>query len=320
MKTNYLTFKSKNMNIRLLLTIGIFALLFFSCEKDDPKTENEVPKLIDYFPSVEVGTNWYYQVSFPARVKVPYRPVIVSPEKVLAASGICGTKSWNAGMIYFTIQIDAMNQSSTNTKKCDITISETGLEFYYNLSGDISTELQLNIDNNTAQYDIVASLFLNTNSVTGTGELSLSEMLDYMSHDYIISYRLANLAEEDLSQKYSITVPAGTFENCIKSVVNINGDGSYVPSGSYPVETYLAPDIGVVKAIGKDKDGIVLYTLELIDNNNDICESSDTECGTYSVCYGGSSYYLIYDGKKYYCDGEDCDQAIEELVGDMCDF
>ena len=314
------------MKIKLLLTIGIFALLFFSCEKDDPKTENEVPKLIDYFPSAEEGTNWYYQVSFPAKVKVPYRPIIVSPEEVLAASGICGTKSWNDGVIYFTIQMDAMNQSSTNTKKCDITISETGLEFYFNLSGDISTELQLNINNNTAQYDIVASLFLNTSSVSGTEELSISEMIDYMSHDYIIMYRLANLTEESLSLKYTITVPAGTFENCIKSEVNINGDGIYLPSGTYPVETYLAPDIGVVKAIGKDKDGTVLYTLELTDSiptDNAICESFENPCGdgTVFVCCSDSSctvLYYLYNGKKYYCDGDDCTEASEELMKDMC--
>ncbi|MFQ6616193.1 MAG: hypothetical protein ACE5HZ_05425 [Fidelibacterota bacterium] len=40
---------------------------------------------------------------------------------------------------------------------------------------------------------------------------------------------------------------------------------TYVPYGEYPVETFLAPNVGIVKAIGKDKDGSILYTLELTE-------------------------------------------------------
>ena len=144
--------------------------------------------------------------------------------------------------------------------------------FYFYITDSNNTDykysgMRLKIENDVATFDLISALYLVTSSVTVTGSVSLSEMRDYMSHDYTIVRRLAKLTKDDLSRKYNITVPAGTFDKCVRCVVNIYGDGTYLSSGTYPIETYLAPGIGIVKAIGKDQNGSTLYTLKLIQFN-----------------------------------------------------
>jgi len=328
------------MKIRILFSIVLFLLVFLSCEKDNDKNidvENgdpttEIPELTDYLP-LENGNSWQYRVNFPDRVYVPYNPIIESPEHVIYASGICRKKSWNAGDIYFDINVNNKKISSANSTTWGISLNSTGREFYFGISGDATTELRVTTEDSTAQFDLVATSYLNNSSISGTGELSLSQLMDYMSHNYTFRYKLAYITEDDLSNKYTVTVPGDTFENCIKSVVNIKGDGQYVSSGTYPVETYLAPNFGIVKVIGKDKDGTVLYTLEKTDslyiddnngdNNDDICMPFDTECGTCYVCCSDSfcnEFYYLYNGKKYICETDSCTEAIDELMKDMCGF
>ncbi|MBN2521364.1 MAG: hypothetical protein JXB17_12700 [Bacteroidales bacterium] len=224
------------------------------------------PSLKSYFP-IASGIKWNYKVNFPDKVYVPYSPVIESPENLLCASEICGTKSWDASNINFSIEVNDKKESSASSTTWDISLSDIGLEFYFDISEEATTELRIITSDSTVKFDLLASLYLNNSTITGTGELSLSELIDYQSHDYTIRYRLAYLKENTISEKYTITTPAGTYENCVKSVVKIYGVSPYL-SGSYPVETYLAPNVGIVKAIGKDSDETTLYTLELTEFSN----------------------------------------------------
>ncbi|MDA3930069.1 MAG: hypothetical protein PF541_14055 [Prolixibacteraceae bacterium] len=48
-----------------------------------------------------------------------------------------------------------------------------------------------------------------------------------------------------------------------------------------------------------------------------VCESNDFGYGTFQACCNSTDCYYEYNGKKYWCDGTDCDEAAEDLVDDM---
>lgn len=58
------------------------------------------------------------------------------------------------------------------------------------------------------------------------------------------------------------------------------------------------------------------------DEEGDVCESFDAQCGapdlaTACIDENDNSYYT-YNGKRYDCNGDDCDDAMEQLLKDMC--
>ena len=265
------------------------------------------PSLNDYFP-IETGAKWNYRVDFPQNCYIKYSPWFEYPEGLLSTTLTHGNGSWDEGQINFEILVNSVYETTSNSTIWDISLNESGLKFYFYQTNAAETEcrLRLTVEDENADLDLIA-------------------VLPVGDPNWIIARSLTQLSSDDLSQKYTISVPAGEFKNCVKSIVSF---------GNYPIETYLAPNIGIVKAIGKDNDETILYTLELSgsqinddnsDNNNDdnaICESFDNECGsgTYSICCTDSSCYYLYNGKKYYCNDDDCTEAAEELVNDMCDF
>lgn len=329
--------------IKLLLTIGVFAILFFSCEKDENGTDNKIPvlssisnktvtageteyvelsatdidgnsltfsittnpgfltitdfsqtgntatatlviepegdikgnydvtiqvsdgeggvdsesftievtepslSLNDYFP-IEEGVKWAYRVDFPNSCELPYNPWFEYPSGLLGSSITNGMGSWVEGQINFEMEVKDVYESSSNSTEWNISMSSIGEKFYFYLSL-YSVRLQLETDNDGINLNII-------------GEMDMDPPR------WELARAFARLSTEDLSQKYNISVLAGDYSNCIKSIVNIYGDGTYVPSGTYPIEIYLAPNIGIVKAIGKNKSGTVLYTLELTEFSN----------------------------------------------------
>ena len=49
------------------------------------------------------------------------------------------------------------------------------------------------------------------------------------------------------------------------------------------------------------------------------CESSDSACGTFTVCCTDSDcYYKASDGTKFNCDGVNCGDAASRLADYMC--
>jgi hypothetical protein len=208
------------------------------------------PSIDVYFP-IAKGAKWEYRVDFPQNCNVPYSPWFEYPEGMLGTSITHGMGSWNAGQIDFEMLINDIYETSSNSSTWDISLSELGLKFYFYRTDTDATQcrLRLTIENGNANLDLIA-------------------VLPIGDPNWVIARSLARVNSEDLNQTFDVSVPSGEYKNCVKSVVNIYGDGTYVPSGTYPIETYLAPNVGVVKAVGKDRNGTILYTLELSNFNN----------------------------------------------------
>ena len=73
---------------------------------------------------------------------------------------------------------------------------------------------------------------------------------------------LARPTEAELAQKETLTVAAGTYTDVVKTTVTLNGDGVYV-AGTFTTEVYLAPGVGVIKAVMRNSAGKTLFTQEL---------------------------------------------------------
>ena len=53
----------------------------------------------------------------------------------------------------------------------------------------------------------------------------------------------------------------------------------------------------------------------------EVCESFDPECGApepATVCCTDNICYFTYQGKRYDCEDEDCEDGQAELIEDMC--
>jgi hypothetical protein len=198
------------------------------------------PSLNSYFP-IENGTKWKYTVDFPQDCDIMYSPWFEYPEGLLSTTITHGYGSWVAGQISYEILVNDIYETTSNSTTWDITLDETGLTFYFFQTNAAETEcrLRLNFENEDADLDLIAVLPIGDPS-------------------WIIARNFAFLSMDDLAQQYDISVPAGEFKNCVKSVVTF---------GSWPIETYLAPNVGIVKAIGKDSNETTLYTLELTEFN-----------------------------------------------------
>jgi len=249
----YINKKVAKMKPRFFLIIIAFVMIFFSCGKDDngpTGTDNTAPSIDVYFP-IAKGAKWEYRVDFPQNCNVPYSPWFEYPEAMLGTSITHGMGSWNAGQIDFEMLINDIYETSSNSSTWDISLSELGLKFYFYRTDTNATQcrLHLTIENGNANLDLIA-------------------VLPIGDPNWVIARSLARVNSEDLNQTFDVSVPSGEYKNCVKSVVNIYGDGTYVPSGTYPMEIYLAPNVGVVKAVGKDRNGTILYTLELSNFNN----------------------------------------------------
>lgn len=48
------------------------------------------------------------------------------------------------------------------------------------------------------------------------------------------------------------------------------------------------------------------------------CQSSSTTCGSFQACCNEKDCYYTYNGKKYSCDGQNCDAAAQQVVKAMC--
>ena len=116
-------------------------------------------------------------------------------------------------------------------------------------------------------------------------ELDLIAVLPIGDPNWIIARTLADLSSDDLSQKYNITVPAGEYENCVKSVISFGG---------YPIETYLAPNVGIIKAVGRDDSEDLIYTLELVDETYVPTEPVDNTLRDYD----GNEYDTVVIGSQ----------------------
>jgi photosystem II stability/assembly factor-like uncharacterized protein len=198
----------------------------------------------EFFP-VATGAKWEYRVTFAATASLPYRPVVEYPEGILCASFFCGMGSWTAGQISFEMSVgDIAEQTSTSTT-WNLAPNLLMSKFHFFLADTSRDRYQLRLTNDGTTSDLAIILLFG------------------QSDPWRLARHIAHLTSTDLGQQHTISVPAGQFSNCVSCTMKLYGDGMYVPTGTYPVETYLAPGVGIVQAIGKSSSNATLYTLEL---------------------------------------------------------
>lgn len=255
-------------------------------------------QLENYFP-IEDGASWSYKVEFPQNCEIKYNPWFEYPDGLISTSFTHGDGSWNAGTIYFEISVNEIYETTSDSKTWDILLSEVGLKFYFYQSNSASTDcrLRLTIENEDADLDLIA-------------------VLPIGDPKWIIARSLARLSSADLSEKYNVTVQAGEFEKCVKSVVTFGG---------YPIETYLAPNVGIIKAVGKDNDETVLYTLELVDDTYNPHDDPPLPQDNKITDYDGNEYDTVVIGSQvwmkenlmamHYSDGTPIDSVFNHPDG-----
>jgi hypothetical protein len=193
-----------------------------------------------YLP-LAAGMSWEYRVQFAEQASLPYRPIFEAPPGLLCASGFCGTGPWPAGQIDFKVTVGEKLSTDTGDSY-RVTLTDPGRKFFFYLTDpQLATEMRVR-------------------EVSGSPQL---EILGSLQADYFRFYRpLARVAASDLTATQTLAVPAGEFKDVIKTSLTLTGDGSYV-RGTYTTEVYLAPNVGLIKAVQKDSSGKVLYTQEL---------------------------------------------------------
>jgi hypothetical protein len=199
----------------------------------------------EFFPLAK-GAKWEYRVTFPASTSLPYLPKVEYPEGLMASSIFSGMGSWTAGQINFEVLLgDIAEKTATSTSwKIAANVLFLKFLFYRTDTARDACHLRLATVGTSIQMDVI-------------------DLLTAVNPPWRLVKSISQLSASDLAVRYSITVPAGQFTNCASCTMTLNGDGIYVPTGAFPVETYLAPGLGIVKAIGKDRSGVTQYVLEL---------------------------------------------------------
>jgi len=200
----------------------------------------------EFFP-ISKGTKWEYRVTFPATVKLPYYPVVEEPQGLLAASFLCGLGSWSAGQISFDVVVGDIAEQTATSTTWKLASSQQLLKFLFFQTDTTTCTCQLRLKNDG-----------------GVSDLSVLMLMNIATPPWRMAKYVSRISASDLPQRYTVTVPVGQYSGCVLCTMKLNGDGKYVPTGTYPVETYLAPGVGIVKAVGKDAAGATQYTLELI--------------------------------------------------------
>ncbi len=212
--------------------------------KANQRSEDRV-QLVRYFP-IAKGARWKYHVVFPASARLPYFPDFEKPEGLVSADGITGMGSWDQGAVEFEILVGDAIERSSNSSTWKASLGESAHRFLFFIElKDPSRgrhQIRLKTEKENTSLDL---------------KFLIGEEAD---PNMILVRTIAKLSPANLAQKNEISVAAGHFKNCVKSVLTINGE-----QAQYPVEVFLAPDVGIVKAVGKSPQGEVLYTLELTE-------------------------------------------------------
>lgn len=190
----------------------------------------------EYLP-VKTGLAWDYQVTFPDTVQLPYNPIVEAPQGLLCASIFCGTKQFTAGQINFRVTVNESLGVINGGESFRVTVADPGGDFYF------------------ARKDPVE---MRVRPVGGNLQL---ELIDTPSGFRLVR-PLAQPSAAELAQKSTLTVAAGSYTDVVKTTLTLVGDGIYV-QGIYTTDVYLAPAVGMIKAVMHDPSGKTLFTQEL---------------------------------------------------------
>jgi uncharacterized protein (TIGR03437 family) len=211
---------------------------------------------VDQYLPLKTGLVWEYRVQFPQATRLPYLPIFEVPDGLLCTSLQCGMGNWSAGEINFSISVGDKLSTSTELSTWRASLDATALNFFFFQSDPPVTGGQK------------SDFQIRTRPVTGGLQLELV-LIQYLGSGapWKLYRPIALVTSSDLSQKQTVSVPAGVFQDVVQTSVAIVGFGSYL-SGTWPTDVFLGPDVGIVKAIGKNPQGTTLYTMELTKVTN----------------------------------------------------
>jgi len=203
------------------------------------------PQTSQYLP-IQTGMSWTYSVQFPAAVSLPYQPIFEVPDGLICASTFCGTGQWSAGTTTLTMTVGGPVAGS-NPPSWSVTLGGQAEKFYfftYPTAPPLATyELRVRTTSTGSQLELVDNFPMTASSTWRF-------------------YRpLAAVAASDIATATPVTVAAGTFANAVKTTLPFYY-GLTNPV-NFPTDVYLAPNVGIVKAVMKNSAGTVLFTQEL---------------------------------------------------------
>jgi hypothetical protein len=205
--------------------------------------EVPVPTTPSQYLPVQEDVTWIYKATFDESVYIPYSPWFEYPSGLLSSSLTHGWGLWDAGYVSFTISINGILETSESDTTWDISLDEDATMFFFFQPTLDSCRFRFEATETRATLDLIA-------------------VMQGDPPRWRIAREFARVAEEDLASTTQVSVTAGEF-TCVESDVILRGDGLYVASGEYPIHLWLAAGVGVVKAVGYDKDQNELYTVEL---------------------------------------------------------
>jgi len=63
----------------------------------------------------------------------------------------------------------------------------------------------------------------------------------------------------------------------------------------------------------------VLWTTGCSEDDEEVCDKASSACGSFTTCCTSDNcYYLADDGKRFNCDGTDCEDAAQRMAEYMC--
>jgi hypothetical protein len=203
---------------------------------------------LEYLP-LATGMRWSYRVTVPATVALPYQP-IPQLATVACSNLFCGMVTWQAGTYNFNLSVgDAVADGYFNAT-FRAAATDPGPRFYF---GTATASTPLLIGVNAGEEFPGRQLFANLyimGDFVGVGTLGR------------VYRALAQIQQSQLTNVEPVTVPAGTYPDAIRVGIRLAGNGKDV-TGTYDTDVWVAPRVGVVKAIMKDATGRTLYTQEL---------------------------------------------------------
>jgi uncharacterized protein (TIGR03437 family) len=193
------------------------------------------PAGLAYLP-LATGMSWTYRVTFSQSVRLPYEPVFEATG-LLCTSIHCGFRTWNAGTIEFQMTVGDAFADPAGGDSFRLSVTGQGNEFFF---GNRQDRLEIRV-----------------RSRDGADQLELVGFLAFRNYRPLARFQPSNLASTQ-----TLTVPAGTFENVVRTTLTLSG-GSSLGNQTWTTEVFLAPNTGIVRAVMRDSAGAVLYTQEL---------------------------------------------------------
>ena len=215
------------------------------------KPSAEEGTLASYLP-LRQGLSWRYQVVVAKGAQLPYQPIFEVPKGLLGASGFCGRGTWRKGDV--DIQIGVGEALASGGGSFAATLDANGFKFLYFLEDPVSTKSK-----QPAKFEI------RTRAEEKAVVLELVAAVPLGDPNWRLVRPLARVAPADLASKLELVVGAHKFRDVVKTTIELIGDGQYMPSEKYQTDVYLAPQVGIVRAIGKDPSGAELYRMDLTE-------------------------------------------------------